>query len=162
MALKSKKDTRDKLWAKLELEIQNRANKKDKNFVLFGKWKRFLRKHGGFKIYAVRGRWVRNNLSVIFGHGGHGYVHEFIPKDEIWISTHHYNETPLNKCGCRVSKKNQKVSKKYFDSTILHEITEFKEMRKGKTYWKAHQIALREEIRAGLLKDPYTEIHYNY
>lgn len=162
MIFKPKKDNRDKLWAKLELEIQSRANKKDKSFIPSGKWKRFLRKQDGFKIYAVDGKWIRNNLSIIFGHGGHGYVHEFIPKDEIWINTHHYNETPMNKCGCRVSKKNQKVSKQFFNSTVIHEITEFKEMKKGKTYWKAHQIALQEEVKLGLLKNPYTEIDYNY
>ena len=151
--MKFKKDNRDKLWAELELKIQKRARKKDKKFILSGKWKRFVRKQDGFKIYAVDGEWVRNNISVIFGHGGHGYVHEFIPNDEIWIDTHHFDG-----CDCEnLVKKVQKVSKKYFDSTVIHEITEFKEMKKGSIYWKAHQISLQKEIKIGILKNPHRE-----
>lgn len=153
-----RKDNRNKLWAKLELEIQNKVNKKDKNFVLSGKWKKFVRKQDGFKIYAVDGKWIRNNINIIFGHGGHGYVHEFIPTDEIWVSTHHYRESQFVKCICKTARRNQRVSKKYFDSTVIHEITEFKEMKKGTTFWKAHQIALQEEEKRGLLKDPYDDI----
>lgn len=153
MAKKYKKDTRSKFWAKLELEIQKRGNKKDKTFVLSGKWKGFVRKQDGFKVYAVDVDWVKNNLSVIFNHGGHGYVHEFIPKNEIWISTNHFDG-----CDCKNVVKGQRVSKNYFDSCVIHEITEFKEMKKGKSYWEAHQIALQKEIDIGLLKDPYTEI----
>ncbi|MBU1935060.1 hypothetical protein KKF04_03310, partial [Patescibacteria group bacterium] len=145
------KDKRDKLWGKLEADIQSRGNKKDKKFTLKGKWKKFVRMQDGFKVFAVDGTWVRNNLSLIFGHGGHGYVHEFIPLDEIWISTHHYDENKWNNCGCDNIKKNQKVSKAYFDSTVIHEITEFKEMEKGKSYWTAHQIALDKEREIRLL-----------
>ncbi len=152
------KDKRDKLWAEIELDIQKRGWSKDKKLKLSGKWKKFVRKQDGFKVYAVDGTWIRNNLSVIFGHGGHGLVHEFIPLDEIWISTHHYSETKWNKCNCNNIKKNQKVSKEYFDSTTVHEITEFKEMKKGKPYWTAHNIALEKEKKLGLLPDPDTEI----
>lgn len=151
-------NNRDKLWAELEADIQARARKKDKNFILKGKWKKFVRTQDGFKIFSVDGAWVRNNLSVIFDHGGHGYVHEFIPLDEIWISTHHFHETKWNQCGCNNIKKNQKVSKNYFDSCVIHEITEFKEMKKGKIFWTAHQIALNKEREIGLLPDPETEI----
>jgi len=149
MSIKFKKDNRDKLWSELELKIQKRAKKKDKKFILSGKWKKFIRRQEGFKVYAVDGEWVRNNLSVIFGHGGHGYVHEFIPRNEIWISTRHYED-----CGCENIKNGQKVSKAYFDSTVIHEITEFKEMKKGMIFWKAHQIATQKEVEAGILKNP--------
>lgn len=159
MAKKFKKDTRDKLWAKLESEIQSRADKKDKNFVLSGKWKKFVRRQENFKIYVVDGKWVRNNLSVIFAHGGHGYVFEFIPKNEIWVSTHHPNETRWSRCKCKLLKKGQRLSKNFFDSTVIHEITEFKEMKKGKIYYQAHQIALQKEKEMGLLKNPFTEIN---
>lgn len=152
------KDNRDKLWAKIELDIQKRGNKKDKNFRLTGKWKKFVRKQGGFKVYAVDGTWIRNNLSVIFGHGGHGLVHEFIPLNEIWISMRHYSETKWNKCPCRNIKKNQPVSKNYFDSCTVHEITEFKKMKKNLPYWTAHNMALEKERELGLLPDPDTEI----
>lgn len=146
-------DSRDKLWSELEKDIQKRTARKDKRFLLSGKWKRFLRKQEGFSIYAVDGEWIRNNLSVIFGHGGHGYVHEFIPLNEVWISTHHFEH-----CGCLKVKKQQKCSKAFFESTIIHEITEFREMKKGKTYWEAHYLALKKEREAGLLKNPYREI----
>ncbi|MBT9130992.1 MAG: hypothetical protein DDT40_01091 [candidate division WS2 bacterium] len=152
------KDDRDKLWKTIEADIQDRGSKKDIKFVLKGKWKKFVRMQDGFKLFAVDGTWIRNNLSVIFGHGGHGYVHEFIPLDEIWISTHHYNENKWSRCKCNNVKENQKVSTAYFDSCTIHEITEFMEMRKGKSYWVAHQIALNKEREIGLLPDPDTEI----
>ena len=146
-----KKDNRDKFWTKLEKNIQNSALKKDKRFVLSGKWKKYVRRQDGFKVYLVDGEWIRNNLSVTFGHGGHGYVHEFIPNDEIWVEKNHPES--INNI-----KKGEKMSKKFIDSTIIHEMTEFKEMKKGLNYWKAHQIALEEEKELGLLKDPYKEI----
>lgn len=145
--LKFKKDKRDKLWAKLELKIQQGAKNKDKNFRLTGRWKKFVRKQDGLDVYIVDGDWVRRNLSVMFGHGGHGYVHEFIPHNEIWIVARHFKN-----CGCR-EKNNQKLSKAYFDSTVLHEIIEYKKMRQGMTYWRAHQIALEKEREAGILKN---------
>jgi len=153
MKIKFKRDNRDKLWAKLEMEIQKRGSRKDKKFVLTGKWKRFIRKQNEFNIYAVNGEWVRNNLSVIFGHGGHGYVHEFIPLNEIWAATHHFEG-----CNCSNVKRGQKVSQQYFDSTVIHEIAEFKEMKKGLVFWKAHQIALQKEREIGILKNPYKEV----
>lgn len=155
---KTPKDNRNRLWPELEADIQSRENKKDKKFVLKGKWKKFIRKQNGFKIYAVNGLWIRNNLSVMFGHGGHGFVHEFIPLDEIWIATHHFHDNKWNCCGCKNIKKNQKLSKNYFDSSVIHEITEFNEMKKGKSFWHAHNIALKKELEIGLLIDPDTEI----
>lgn len=119
---------------------------------------KFVRKQDGIKIYAVDSTWIRNNLSVIFGHGGHGFVHEFIPLVEIWITTHHFHENKWNNCGCKNVKKNQKISKKYFDSCAIHEITEFYKMKKGKPFWTAHQTALDKEREIGLLPDPDTEV----
>ncbi|OGN05925.1 MAG: hypothetical protein A2746_02390 [Candidatus Yanofskybacteria bacterium RIFCSPHIGHO2_01_FULL_44_22] len=147
-----KKDTRDKLWKKLEAEIQERAADKDRNFILRGSWKKFIRKQGGLKVFQVDGEWVRNNLSAIFGHAGHGYVHEFIPLNEIWVGIRH----PA-KCVCRNVEKNRKMSQRFSDSAVLHEITERKEMRRGMIFWKAHQVALQKEKEAGLLKDPFSE-----
>ena len=154
MKIKFKKDKRNKLWADLELSIQKRGNKKDKKFVLTGKWKKLVRNQEGFKVFKVDGEWVRNNLSVIFNHGGHGYVHEFIPINEIWVATHH----PEN-CNCSNTKKEQKLSQEYFDSTVIHEISELKEMKKGSIFWKAHQIALQKEKEAGILKNPHKEVN---
>lgn len=165
MNRKISKDKRDKTWAILERGIQSRAKDKDKSFILGGKWKKFIRTQSGHKIFSVDGKWIRTNLCVYFGHGGHDLVHEFIPLNEIWISSHHYDEgdSEIAKCGCRVSKKGQKVSKKYFDSVVIHEITECEEMKKGKIYWKSHQIALQKEREIGLLPDPFddTTIKFN-
>jgi len=150
---------RDKLWPKLEKEIQSRASKKDKSFILSGKWKKYIRKQEGYKIFEVDGKWLRNNICVYFDHGGHGFVYEFIPLNEIWINSHHFNEgkSEISNCSCKVKTKNQKVSKKFFDSTVIHEIKEYEEMKKGKPYWEAHQIALKAEKEAGLLSDPYDD-----
>lgn len=145
MKIKFKKDNRDKLWAELELEIQKRGSKKDKKFILTGKWKKLVRNQEGFKVFKVDGEWVRNNLSAIFGTGGHGYVHEFIPVDEIWIVTHHL--------------EGKKVSQEYFNSTVIHEISELKEMKKGLIFWKAHLVAVQKEKEAGILKNPDKEIN---
>lgn len=154
------KDKRKLSWQGIEKEIRLKGSKKDKKFVLKGPWKKFVRKQDGFSVYAVDGNWIRTNLSVIFGHGGHGFVHEFIPHDEIWIETNHFGNSEFNSCNCdNLKTKNQKVSQQYFDSTTIHEITEFKEMKKGKEYWESHHIAIAKEIEVGLLGDnPYREI----
>jgi len=158
--VKLKKDERERLWSHLEAEIQKRSKTKDRKFRLKGEWKKFVRVQSGYKVYAVDGSWIRKNLCVYFTHGGHGLVHEFIPVNEIWVSTHHYNEgeSYLSKCNCKRKFKNQKVSKNYFDSTVIHEIEECEQMKKGKKYWEAHQLALRKEIKVGLLKDPFNDI----
>jgi len=56
-----------------------------------------------------------------------------------------------------LKKKNQKCSKAYFESTIIHEIEEFKRMKKGMKFYHAHQMALKKEREVGLLKDPTAE-----
>jgi hypothetical protein len=143
-------DTRPKLWSELEAKIQARALNKDLDFILTGPWKNYLREQEGFKVYLVDGEWIRNNISVIFNHGGHGYVHEFIPLDEIWVGTSHHQE-------CNCDAKKVAVSKKYMESTIIHEITEYRLMANGMQYWQAHNIALDEERKAGFLADPYKD-----
>jgi len=159
MPRKIRKDSRNKVWKRLEREIATRAKKKDKKFVLKGEWKKFLRIQESYKIFVVDGRWVRGNLSVLFSHGGHGYVHEFIPIDEIWINSNHYCEGPssITRCGCTVKKKDGKISKNYLESTIIHEITEVNLMKKKKSYYIAHETALNKEREIGLLKDPYDD-----
>ncbi|MDP3901516.1 MAG: hypothetical protein Q8Q37_00880 [bacterium] len=153
MAGKTPKDKRDKLWAKLERDIQSRGHKKDRRFSLTSSWKTPLEKLGKFKIFVVDGEWVRNNLSVIFGHGGHGLVHEFIPLDEIWVDSHHHKS-----CSCKKVKKNRKASDPFMFSTVVHEIVEYQEMVGGKNYWQAHNIALQSERDMGVLKDPHEEV----
>lgn len=157
MHARVQKDPRDKLWARLEANIQTRAAKKDQRFKLSGPWKKFVRRQSGFKIYAVDGTWVRSNLSVTFGHGGHGLVHEFIPLDEIWVSTRHYRENKWSSCDCRGVKDGQRVSKNWLESCVLHEIEEFRAMAKSSSYWPAHSRALQKEKEWGLIKDPFSD-----
>lgn len=149
--MKIPKDDRNPLWAEIESKIQERADKKDPDFSLSGQWKKFVRDQDSFKIFSVDGEWVRNNLSIMFHHGGHGYVHEFIPLDEIWIETHHCH------CNCKNVRNGQKISMAFFESTIVHEITELELMKKGVIYWDAHQLAIQKEREIGLLKDPYED-----
>jgi hypothetical protein len=139
-----KKHKRYNFCENLEKDIQYRASHKDIKFKLEGTWKVFVRNCKGFKVYAVVGEWVRSNLSVIFGHGGHGYVHEFIPLNEIWIDIEHHRSSHYD-CGCSKRYKGGKVSEKFFNEVVKHEVAERIEMEKGTPYWKAHQIALKKE-----------------
>lgn len=153
MKFKFKKDKRNPYWKKLELRIQKNAAKKDKKFILTGPWKKFLEKRDGIKIYLVDGNWIRNNLYGGFNHGGHGYVCEYIPLDEIWVLTTH----PVD-CKCKHVKPNRMMSKNFRKSLILHEFTERNLMAKGMIYWKAHQLAEEVEKKAGYIRDPYSDI----
>lgn len=161
-------DRRLLFFTDVEEEIQRRASRKDPKFVLVGPqnepWKKFVREEDGLKIFAVNGEKLRNNLSVLFGHGGHGLVHEFIPLGEIWIDIRHYACICLIGCDCdNLRRKNQPVSKAFFESTIIHEKTEFFEMTKGRLFFEAHQIAEQAEIKAGLLPlDGTTELDWPY
>ena len=146
-----KKDKRKFTWSELEKEIQQRSACKDPSFRLIGPWKKFLRVQDGYSVYEVDNEWINNNISIQFGHGGHGCVHEFIPMDEIWVSKCHLS------CECKNAYSGSPMSPKFRDSTILHEIKENKEMKKGEDFWVAHNMALEEEIKAALITTPYTE-----
>lgn len=150
--MKIEADDRKISWAEIEEKIQKCAKNKDSNFKLSGPWKTFVREQSGLKIYAVDGKWIRNNICFIFGHGGHGYVHEFIPLDEVWVDTHHRKD-----CNCIVNYLNQPVSENYFNSTVIHEIEEFQHMKTGMDFWQAHHLALEKEIKIGILKDPFDD-----
>jgi hypothetical protein len=39
----------------------------------------------GTKIYVISGKAVRDIVNADFVEGGHGYVYDYIPKNEIWI-----------------------------------------------------------------------------
>ena len=142
-----RKGTAEKAWRDIESDIQKRALSKDKTFRLDGAWKTLLKIQDGFKVYIVDGEWVRNNLSVIFGHGGHGWVHEFIPLNEIWVSNIHPKDCD---CGCKGKGSPQTPSQ--IEAVIIHEIHEAKEMSDGKTpFYKAHHLATKVELKSGLV-----------
>ena len=46
-------------------------------------WKKL--KKSNINVYIVDGESVRNQHDVDFSEGGHGYVYDYIPKNEIWI-----------------------------------------------------------------------------
>jgi len=132
-----KKDDRKLSWSDIEDNVQRRYKNKDKDFKLSGDWKNFKEEKDGYKVFVVDGEWVRNNLSIIFGHGGHGVVHEFIPIDEIWVGEYKLN--------------GKKASKDYLTSCIVHEIHECEMMKRGENFWASHQSSLEKEKELGLL-----------
>jgi hypothetical protein len=140
----SKKEVTD------SLDVQQRSLGKDPGFRLSGPWKKFVREQDGFKVYLVDGEWVRTNLTVEFGHGGHGIVHESIPMDEIWIGKQHFKD-----CKCTDTTPGRLVTREWFESCVLHEIAEFRQMNQGDNYWEAHEDAMHLEENLGLLEDPY-------
>jgi hypothetical protein len=143
-------DKRDKFWSALELKIQITALNKgheDKIFIP-SEYKKFRRTQEGLYVYEVDGPWIYRNLSVIFGHGGHAFVHEFIPHGEIWVSKTHHN------CSACTVPKGQEISKGYMDSLILHESKEYLRMKKGFIYWAAHNLSLEDERRAKFPIEP--------
>jgi hypothetical protein len=53
-------------------------------------WKKFYRilrlgEDDAVDVYVVDGMYVRDHLYVDYVEGGHGYVYDWIPKDEIWV-----------------------------------------------------------------------------
>jgi hypothetical protein len=133
-------------WKVMEKDIQKRSAKKDPNFKLAGFIKEYVMDYKGIKVYLVDGEWIRNNISVVFGHGGHGLVHEFIPLDECWIDYKHTYISNKERCSCRDRKTNDDIDEKYFNETMWHEVTELLEMKKGIPYWRAHITATRAEV----------------
>jgi hypothetical protein len=80
----------------------------------------------GTKIFLVCGKYVRDKIYTDFTEGGHGYVYNFIPKNEIWVE-----ELP---------------NKNDMDNVIAHEIYEYTLMRYLKIdYESAHDKATSVE-----------------
>ncbi len=83
----------------------------------------FLREQDELKIYLVDGEAVRRD-HIEFVSGGHGYVYDYIPKEEVWIDD------------------NQKDKPSDMEATITHELYEIKKMREnGLSYNEAHELA---------------------
>ena len=83
------------------------------------------------RIYLVDGKAVRDLYNTDFSMGGHGYVYDFIPKEEIWIE--------------RMYSTNESKD------IELHELFERDKMRKQhKSYEQAHTEAteLESEMRS--------------
>ncbi len=89
--------------------------------------KELLRDQEGLKIYLVDGEAVRKD-HIEFVAGGHGYVYDWIPKEEVWIDD------------------NQKSKPDDMEATIKHELFEIGKMRdEGLSYDDAHELANKVE-----------------
>jgi len=98
---------------KIKKILKNKyTQKKLINMVHQKMWKKYS--HQRIKIWLVNGRLVRDLLITYFTAGGHGFVYNFIPKDEIWI------DNVLN-------EKEKKL-------TLIHELRERNLMAKGWGY----------------------------
>jgi hypothetical protein len=100
--------------------------------------KEFIRNESGFKVYAVDGQFIRDNIETDFIGGGHHYVeydskngkicYNWIPENEIWIE--------------------KSFSPKDREAFVKHEISEAVNMRdKGKNYSEAHGDATDKEMQ---------------
>ncbi len=80
---------------------------------------------GGLHVWFVNGRLVRSVYDVEFTEGGHDYVYEFVPRDEVWIDDDlHEAERGF---------------------VLFHELHERNLMAKGMDYDRAHADSSRLE-----------------
>lgn len=108
----------------IEAAIASRCFEKDEKMEIVGIPKQFLGILHGFGLFRVDGEWIRNNLDVTFGTGGHGLVHTFIPMSEIWVDP--------------VSENSYSIG--------FHEVLEFHSMlEEGMDYRSAHAKALKDQ-----------------
>lgn len=92
------KDVHDRLWKKLE---------------------------SGLSVWVVNGRMVRSVFDIDFTEGGHDYVYEFVPQNEVWIDD-----------------AIMELERGY---VLLHELHERNLMAKSCAYNKAHAESSRLE-----------------
>src|SRR5512136_1827529 len=81
----------------------------------------------GLSVWIVNGRLVRSAFDVDFTEGGHDYVYEFVPEDEVWID--------------------DAIEEPERGYVLLHELHERNRMVKGWPYDKAHTESSRLEYR---------------
>lgn len=79
----------------------------------------------GVSVWIVDGRLVRSVFDIDFTEGGHDYVYEYVPQNEVWI------DNDLDE-----------AERPY---VLLHELHERNLMAKGWTYSKAHDDSSRIE-----------------
>lgn len=88
-------------------------------------WKKL---DNGLSVWIVNGRLVRSVFDIDFTAGGHDYVYEFVPENEVWID----NDI-------------EEAERGY---VLLHELHERTLMAKGWTYEKAHADSSHIEYKA--------------
>jgi len=80
---------------------------------------------GRVKVYLVDGNAVKLKYKMDFVEGNNSMESSWIPKDELWIS--------------------DELVPKYWAPVLYHEAHEWRDMRRGMSYDKAHRIANRHE-----------------
>jgi hypothetical protein len=88
-------------------------------------WKKLA---NGLSVWIVNGRLVRSVFDIDFTEGGHDYVYEFVPENEVWID--------------------DAIEEPERGFILLHEIHERNRMAKGHPYDVAHAESSRLEYRA--------------
>lgn len=81
----------------------------------------------GLSVWIVNGRLVRSVFDIDFTEGGHDYVYEFVPENEVWID--------------------DDIEEPERPYILLHELHERNRMASGWTYNKAHAESSRLEYR---------------
>ena len=87
-------------------------------------WKKL---EDGISVWIVNGRMVRSVYDIDYTEGGHDYVYEFVPQNEVWID--------------------DAVVETERGYVLLHELHERNLMAKGWPYSKAHADSSRIEYR---------------
>jgi hypothetical protein len=87
-------------------------------------WKRL---ESGITVWIVNGRLVRSVFDIDYTAGGHDYVYEFVPRNEVWIDD-----------------AIEETERPY---VLLHELHERNRMAGGWPYSRAHAESSRIEFR---------------
>lgn len=87
-------------------------------------WKKL---ENGLSVWIANGRLVRSVFDIDFTEGGHNYVYEFVPENEVWID--------------------DAIEEKERGYVLLHELHERNRMASGWSYNKAHAESSRLEYR---------------
>ena len=87
-------------------------------------WKKLA---NGISVWIVNGRLVRSVFDIDFTEGGHDYVYEFVPENEVWID--------------------DDIEETERGFVLLHELHERNRMAKGFPYDIAHAESSRLEYR---------------
>lgn len=87
-------------------------------------WKKLK---NGLAVWVVNGRLVRSVFDIDFTAGGHDYVYEFVPQNEVWID--------------------DDIEEAERGYVLLHELHERRRMAGGWDYDKSHTESSRLEYR---------------
>ncbi len=79
----------------------------------------------GISVWIINGRMVRSVFDIDFTEGGHDYVYEFVPENEVWID--------------------DAIMEAERGYVLLHELHERNRMAQGLAYSKAHAESSRLE-----------------